>query len=288
MAVYKRNYKRYDGPVTDSRWRFSILPRYSFQGVFASKIFQSFYVICFVPILFALLVMYLRANADILASVGFRGTLPFDIDTRFFTILVHCQCFLTFILAMFVGPGLISPDLANNALPLYLSRPFSREEYIIGKLCVIVTLASLITWIPGLLLFFVQSSLQSGWMFENLRIAAAIFAGSWMWILLVSLMSLAVSAWVKWKPVAAAMLFGIFFVAAAFGELSNVILGLTTKWGLLMDITEVMNMIWGWLFDAATEYRTLPVWSGFASLAIFSGVSLALLWKKIRACEVVR
>ena len=56
-------------------------------------------------------------------------------------------------LTAFVGPGLVSPDLANSALPLYFCRPFSRAEYVLGKCAVSVQLLSLITWVPGLILF---------------------------------------------------------------------------------------------------------------------------------------
>lgn len=288
MAVYKQTYKRYAGPITDERWRFSVLPRYSFQSIFEFKGFTIFFVLCFVPSLIGLIMLYLHSNAGLLSSYGLdiAGQLP--IDSRFFLTLFHIQTFLAFILAMFVGPGLVSPDLTNNALPLYLSRPFSRQEYVIGKLCVVATLGSLITWIPGLLLFFIQSSLEAEWMGAHLRIAWAIFAGSWVWIILVSLLSVAISAWVKWKPVAGATMFGIFFVSAAFGEMINEILELKTKWGILINVSEVMNMIWSWLFDAVTTYRTLPVWAAFVSFAAYCSIALFMLWKKIRACEVVR
>jgi ABC-2 type transport system permease protein len=288
MAVYKQNYKRYDGALTNPRWRFTILPRFSFQTAFEARTFTVFYVLCFVPSIIALLVVYLRSNADILNAAGLNIVESFPIDSRFFLPLFKAQSFLTFLLAMFLGPGLVSPDLTNNALPLYLSRPFSRHEYVLGKLSVIVTLASLITWVPGLLVFLVQSNLEANWMTSHLRIAAAIFIGSWIWIVLASLLAIAVSAWVKWKPVAAGVMFGVFFVAATFGELSNEILELNRGWGMLMNITEVMNMIWEWLFNAKTTYRTLPFWSGFISVGVFCGASLLMLWKKIRACEVVR
>jgi ABC-2 type transport system permease protein len=292
MAVYKRHYKRYEGPATNPRWRFTILPRYSFKSVFESRMFLTFFIACFVPSVIALALVYLRANTGVLQSAGIGDaselTKALAIDTTFFLTLFRVQTFLTFILGMFLGPGLVSPDLVNNALPLYLSHPFSRYEYVLGKLCVVGTLASLITWVPGLLIFLVQSNLEPGWMASHLRIAFAIFAGSLLWIGLVALLGLAASAWVKLKPLAAAAMFGVFFVAAAFGELSHEIMGLSRQWGMLMDITEVMNMIWNWLFDGTTVYRTLPVWTGFASIGFFYSVSLFMLWKKIRACEVVR
>src|SRR5262245_39369493 len=148
MAVYKRNYKRYDGPITNPTWRFTILPRYSFKSVFESRLFQSFFTVCFVPSLVALVIVYVRANSEILQTAGLANaqglTNALSIDSTFFLTLFRVQTFLTFILGMFLGPGLVSPDLVNNALPLYLSRPFSRYEYVIGKLCVVATLASLI------------------------------------------------------------------------------------------------------------------------------------------------
>ena len=51
----------------------------------------------------------------------------------------------------------MSPDLRNNGLPLYLSRPFSRTEYVLGKMSVLLILLSAITWVPGLLLFLFQA-----------------------------------------------------------------------------------------------------------------------------------
>ena len=118
-----------------------------------------------------------------------------------------------------MGPALVAPDLRNNGLPLYLSRPFSRTEYVLGKMAVLVVLMSLITWIPGLLLFLFQGYLEgAGWLGANLRIGMAIFVGSWIWILVLSLVALALSAWVKWKPVARLTLLIVFFVLAGFAK----------------------------------------------------------------------
>jgi hypothetical protein len=74
-------------------------------------------------------------------------------------------------LAAFVGPGQVSPDLANNALSLYLARPFSRVEYVLGKMSVLAILMSLMTWMPGLLLFGLQGYLE-GWLDARQRCAS--------------------------------------------------------------------------------------------------------------------
>ncbi len=300
MAVYKRNYKRFQGSLTPEYSRFLILPRYSFQNVFESKFIVGLFFACLVPHLGALTIIYLKANAGALTALNLPFLQFLAIDGTFFQGLFQIQTYLSFFLVTFVGPGLVGPDLVNNALPLYLSRPFTRQEYVIGKLTVLVTLTSLVTWIPGLLLILIQTD-QAGfsWVWDNWKIPAGVIFGSLMWILTISFIALAISAWVKVRPTAILSLFGIFFIAGNFGRLANVILGLRTPWGLLIDLNVTMRTLWGWLFvgqdNYADVFRTprfahfdLPAWTGLLSLAAFCAFSVFLLMKKVRACEVVR
>ena len=67
------------------------------------------------------------------------------IDGTFFYVFCVVQGVLALLLTAFVGPSLISPDLANGGLALYLSRPFSRAEYVAGKMMVLLVLLSLVS-----------------------------------------------------------------------------------------------------------------------------------------------
>jgi ABC-2 type transport system permease protein len=206
---------------------------------------------------------------------------------------------LALFLASFIGPGQISPDLANNALSLYLARPFSRLEYVLGKLSVLVILMSLMTWVPGLLLFLLQGYLEGwSWMADNARLALGLFAGAWVWIVVLALLALALSAWVKWKPVAGALMFGVFFVAAGFGVAINGVQ--RTRWGHLLNISHLIGSVWVQLFegDARTtngavffrvpQGEELPLWCCWTSLVVLCLVCLYMLARKIRGVEVVR
>ena len=289
MAVYKQTYQEYAGARTHPKWRFWVLSRYAFQQVFAGRSILIYFVLCYVPMLGAGFIIYLRHNLDVLSAFQIPVEELLVIDATFFAVLMGIQSSLAFFMAAVVGPGLVSPDLTNGALPLYLSRSLSRTEYVFGKFAVLGVLLSLITWVPGMLLFLMQSSLEgSAWFFSNLRIAGAIFTGAWVWILTISLLALALSAWVRWRPVAIGMMFGVFFVAAGFGGAFNGIL--RTDWGMMMMLPVVMNAIWQWLFMgvvAARDYP-LPLWSAWLSLGIAWSVSLFLLSRKVRAYEVVR
>src|SRR5881409_849504 len=172
MAVYERAYRGYGGELTPTWSRFLIIPRYAYREVFGSKLFSIFFAGCFLaPLVFAIII-YLHHNLTALAMMRMPESALFPIAAEFFERFAAIQSFLAFLLALFVGPALVAPDLANNGLALYLCRPFSRAEYVLGKMSVLVVLLSLITWIPGMLLFLFQSSLEgAGWMTDNVRIA---------------------------------------------------------------------------------------------------------------------
>jgi len=288
MAVYKRSYRGYAGPVTSEWSRFAIIPRYAYRGLFRSKIMTAFFVICFVPPLVFLFLIYLANNIGSFAKVfGVTGaTSPFAVDGEFFATYLGIQAGLSFVLTAFVAPGLISGDLANRALPLYLSRPFTRAEYVIGKMSVLLMLLSLITWVPGLILFGAQGMMGGReWLSHNLWVAWAVFAGSWIWILVISLLALALSAWVKWRIAAGALLLAVFFLAAGFGEAINAVL--EVHWGRLINLTYLFATVWNRLFRSRETFEISEA-SAWLMLGLICAACLALLNRKLRAFEVVK
>ncbi|HSO76026.1 MAG TPA: hypothetical protein VLU47_14420, partial [Blastocatellia bacterium] len=179
MAVYEHTYKPYAGPLTPEWSRFLIIPRHAYRDVFKSKLFTAFFALCFVcPLVMAILI-YLRHNVAALAILEVNVRDLVSVNAGFFQVFTGIQTGLAFLLTVLIGPVLISRDLANNALPLYLCRPFSRTEYVIGKMSVLMILISAITWVPGLLLFAFAAYLEPGsWFASNYWIAGSIFAAS--------------------------------------------------------------------------------------------------------------
>jgi ABC-2 type transport system permease protein len=295
VAVYERNYAPYAGPVTARRWRFLVLPKYSYQDIFASKAFLTFFVACFVWPAIQLIMMYISYNMTFLRTLAqMTGTeaqagsifgLTYD-GNYFLWFFMLPQFWMSFFLSFIVGPALISGDIRNNGLPLYLSRPFSRADYILGKVSVLAILLSLITWVPGLVLFSLHAYLAgNGWLFDNLQLAAGIFFGSWVSIVLLSLISLSLSAYMRWKPLARLGLFGVFLVAGALGGVINGILH--TQWGSLINLGQMLFVVWADMLGA-TRFESFPAAAAWAGLIVACLAFLAVLARKIRAYEVVR
>ncbi len=288
MAVYKRNYKSYDGALTPAWSRFWILPRHAWKGLFRQRFLTIFYVLCLFYPLGCLLAIYLNANLGFLAQfirVPDGGIL--EIGPEFFLTYTRVQGTFAFLMTAFVGPGLVSPDLVNNALPLYFCRPFTRVEYVLGKMAVIAVLLSTITWIPGVALFLVHSSLMGWtWMRDNWWLANSMVLGSVLWIFAVSMLALAISAWVRWKIVAGAVLALWFFLGAGLAQAINS--AIDTQKGYWLDLGHGINRLWRDLFDIPERVETITSEEAGASIAILCALCLLLLWKKIRAYEVVK
>jgi ABC-2 type transport system permease protein len=300
MAVYKRTYKPYSGELTANWTRFAIVPRYSLAKIFDSKILIGLLLVSLLPFLVAATIIYLSHNPIARTLIGMRGENIISVDNRFFFQLLKIQGSLAFLITAWIGPGLVSPDLTNNALPLYLCRPFSRVEYVLGKISVLFVLLSLVTWVPDLFLYGLQAELEgNGWLTANLSIAYAIVLGSLLWITVQSLLALALSAWVKWRIAASGLMFAIFFVAAGFGEAFNQVL--RTYWGHTINLVYLIDEVWADLFSVPIgvgitsrtrigDPRLLSVPLGVAWLILLSvcAVCLLLLNRRLRAREVVR
>lgn len=304
MAVYEHGYKPYTGALTPDWSRFLIIPRHAYRDVFRSKFIVAFFAICFIYPLVAAILIYLHHNVNAIAlmKINIRDLIP--VDASFFHAFITTQCAFGFFLTVLIGPPLVSRDLANNALPLYLSRPFTRKEYVIGKMSVIVVLVSLITWVPGLLLFVLQAYLEgAGWFGNNLWMAGSIFLSAMVWIAVLAILSLAVSAWLKWRVVASGALLAIFFIPSAFGEIINALF--LTRIGHLISLGAIMNSIWRGLFglfqrqtgfmEGSRNGRRIemafyepPLWSSWFMLGLLCALCVLLLMRKVRAYEVVK
>lgn len=309
MAVYEHLYRAYEGESHTAWSRFLVIPRYALRDVFKSKLSTTVFILCFIYPLIAAILVYLHHNANALAvlQINVRELLP--IDASFFRTFLEVQGAFSLIVTVLVAPPLISRDLSNNALPLYLCRPLSRAEYVLGKMTVVAVLLSLITWIPGLLIFFFQASLAGvAWAWANLWMIWAIFFGSLIWIALLSLLALAVSSLLKWRVVASGALLALFFVPSAFGAIVNEIF--LTRAGNLVSLWASMNSVWRGLFglferetgrvrgrvttpvydNQLVDIVLLepPLWASWLLIAAVCAVCVWLLARKVRAYEVIK
>ena len=285
MAVYRRNYRPYSGAQTPEWSRFLVLFRYSRRNLFRSKFLTVFFVLCFFWPIACLAWIYVAHSASVLAKLGLPPEL-ISIDNKFFLLFMTVQGVLAFLLTAFAGPGLVSPDLANGALPLYFCRPFSRAEYVLGKSSVLGILLSQITWIPGVILFIIQASFAgASWTRDNLWIAGSLVLSSLILIAILSLLSTALSAWVKWRIVAGALLVAVVPFGAGLAQAINTVLRIDA--GYFFDLRYLVATVWTTLFLVDND-RGISAGQAWIAILIYCLFCLWLLMRKVRAYEVIR
>jgi len=293
MAVYKRRYSSYAGSLTPEWSRFFVLTRYAFADLFKSRFFVLFLILCLVPNLFFAGYIFVANNKTVQLLMQMRSADLLTVGTQYFVIVMIAQTQAAFLLNCWVGPVLVAGDLTNGALPLFLSRPFNLSDYVLGKLAVLGLLLSAVTWVPCLLLFGLQSGLaKDGWIWSNLWMVVPIVLCSAIWILTLSFISLAVSAWVKLRIVATGVIFISFFIPAGLGAMFDAIMG--TYWGGLLNFSELFRRILMHSFRAEsimgafTRENEIPIPMAWIMLVLVCIFGLFVLNARLRAREVVR
>ena len=129
-----------------------------------------------------------------------------------------------------------------------------------------------------------------------------------VWIMLLALIALSISALVRWRVVASGAMLGLFFIPSAFGEILNELF--LTRSGSLISLWATMNSIWRGLFglferEAGTVRGTRttpiyneqffdivlmepPLWASWLVIGIVCAVCVWLLARKVRAYEVIK
>lgn len=293
MSVFKRTYQPYTGPMTGNRGRFGVLLRYGASDLWSSRITNIICLLCIIPTLISMTMIYVMNNDAVRLLLSAQGGAApkLAIDERFFFAALQGQVWPALVLIAWIGPKLIAGDLANDALPTILSHPISRTEYVLAKLTVLVGFLSVVTWVPMTLLFVMQSYLsQVPWASSHFHILVGVFVGSLVWIVLLSLLALAVASWVRWRIVATGMLFAAVFVPAGVGSVFNAVM--RTNWGNVINIPDMMETLWIRLIQVSNSgyllRRALPTPALLIALTAIAFVCAAALNARIRAREVVR
>lgn len=289
MSVSLHDYRPYQGRLSPLWTRPLVLARYGMAEAWSSKITLGLFVLSLLPCVVELVIIYVADN-PVARMLITRGAPALNINETFFLNVLEIQCWFALALASWIAPRLVSFDLGDNALPILLSHPISRFGYLLGKFMALALSLSYVTWIPCLILFMYQCyASPQPWTAAHLQMAFGMFVGAVLWIVMLSLVGLAVSSWVKWRMVATGAIFAVVFVPAGVGGIANAILRM--KWGLLLNVPVVMTEIWQRLLGAPPFMNPrweLPNVAMAAALMAAGLLCVAILNSRIRGREVVR
>ena len=152
MPIYDQTYRRHVGrePLRKVRW----LPitREALGLVLAKRAFLGLLALSWVPWIVRVIQIYAVTQFP-----NARHVLP--VDGRIFGEFLNGQLVFAMLLTTFAGAGLIANDLRSGAILVYLSRPLTKADYVLGKLLVLLVLNVSVTLVPAVLLYLVGAAL---------------------------------------------------------------------------------------------------------------------------------
>jgi ABC-2 type transport system permease protein len=281
VPIYEQTYRRYEARAPLRTVRFWPITREALRLVLGRRAFLGLLLVAWGQFLFRVIQVYVVTR---LPEAG--RVLP--IDGRMFGQFLAIQTLFTLLLSIFGGAGLIANDLRTGAILVYLSRPLTRRDYVLGKLGVLMTLNLSVTLVPALLLYLIALALApeqfATWSLA--WIAPAIVLHSLVTSTVMSLMALAVSSLSRSARVAGLGFFGLVFgleivrgvLRALYDRPESTLLSVQA------DLQSLANALFG-ITDRA--FAVPWAYPALVLVAVSLGC-LAILRARVRAVEIVR
>ncbi len=280
MPIYDQGYRRYLRRSPLHRARFWPITREALRLVLSKRAFLGLIAVAFLPFIVRVIQIYIVTRFPEAGRI-----LP--VDGRLFGDFLNGQLWFVLLLSVFGASGLIANDLRTGAILVYLSRPLTQRDYILGKLGVPLALNLAVTLAPALLLYLAGLGLapQHYLKWELAWIPAAVLGHAFALSLVVSLLTLAVSSLSRSARVA-----GLGFVGLLLGlEAVRGVLqaGFNRKEAVLLSFMADLQSLGVALFGVTDRQLEIPWLWPLAVLAAVSLACLAVLRARVRAVEIV-
>lgn len=279
MPIHDQGYRRYAGRRQPSGRTWWVIARAGLTAQLAERRFLALLLFAWVPFFVRAVQLYAAANLPQAAQF-----LTPTAET--FREFLDQQGIFVFFVTIFAGSGLIANDRRANALQIYLSKPLTRIEYVVGKLVTLLILLVAITLVPGLLLLLLQMLFAGDFEFlrANLFLIPAIVLFSAVQVFVSAFAILALSALSKSRRFVGIMYAGIIFFTAAMYQALRTITG-SQSWAWLSP-GNTLDVIAGAVFRSSAA-PAIPVPAAVLVVLVIIGTSILVLERRVRAVDVV-
>jgi ABC-2 type transport system permease protein len=279
MPIHDQSYRRYRGKREDVRSAWTVIAITGITTMLRKRAFLGVLFAAWIPFFIRAVQFYISANYA--QAAGLLGA-----SAQTFRSFLEQQAFWVFVMSVYVGAGLIANDRRANALQIYLSKPLTRADYIGGKIAILAAFLLLVTWVPALLLLFLQAAFSGSFTFvrENIYLVPAITVSSLLMVAMAAFAMLALSSLSKSSRYVAILYTGIMlFTNAVFGVLRLATASTSVSW---ISFTASLDQVCDVIFRLPPRYDT-PVGVSFLVVLAVLIVSLSVLERRVRGVEVV-
>jgi ABC-2 type transport system permease protein len=277
MPIHDQGYRRYAGRREAHGRTWLVIARAGVMERLRERKFLGLLLVAWLPFLVRSVQLYVAANY---AQASFLNATP-----AMFRDYLGQQGVFVFFITLYVGSGLIANDRRANALQIYLSKPLSRVDYVVGKLATLLVFLTFVTWVPGILLLVMQILFAGNLTFlkANLFLFPAITVFAAVTVLTSSFTMLALSSLSKSRRFVAVMYAGLIFFTAAMYQALRGITG-TSAW-VFISPGDVLDVIGDRIFRSTEPENLLPI--ALVTVVVLLAASVFVLERRVRGVEVV-
>lgn len=221
------SYRHYDGPLEPPAYRWWSIARASMRlslkkrGFWLWASFSAWFYILLLAIFF-----FVDTFSQGVTAPGQKNPILMQIvwKDQFLNAFSTAQLFF-FILALLIGVGTIANDNRANALLVYLSKPCTKTDYVIGKWLGIFLPITLVTAVPTLLfyLYCVMTYRDYGFLTEDPRLLFRLLGMVLVSGFVHASLSLGISSMFNQGRLAGATYAGLYFFTLSFTKAMQVI-----------------------------------------------------------------
>ena len=277
MPIHDQGYRRYAGLREAHGRTWLVIARAGMMERLRERKFLGLLLFAWLPFLVRAVQLYVAANYQ---QASFLAATP-----SMFRDFLAQQGVFVFFITLYVGSGLIANDRRANALQIYLSKPLSRIDYVVGKLATLLVFLTAVTWVPGILLLIMQILFAGNLTFlkANLFLFPAITVFAAVTVLMSSFTMLALSSLSKSRRFVAVMYAGLIFFTAAMYQALRGITG-SSNW-VFISPGDVLDVIGDRIFRSTEPENLLPI--ALVTVVVLLAGSVLVLERRVRGVEVV-
>lgn len=278
MPIHDQGYRRYGGRREAHGRTWWVIARAGVMERLRERKFLGLLLVAWGPFLVRAVQLYVAANYS---QASFLAP-----SAATFREFLTQQSLFVFFITLYVGSGLIANDRRANALQIYLSKPLTRVEYVVGKLTTLLLFLTAVTWLPAILLLLLQMLFAGNLTFltANLFLFPAITLFSAVLVLTSAFAMLALSSLSKSRRFVAVMYAGLIFFTAALYQALRGITG-SQAWAFISpgDVLDVFSRV----IFRVTGPTALPFPAAVLFVVLLLGASVLVLERRVRGVEVV-
>jgi len=278
MPIHDQGYRRYGG--TRARGRaWLVMLRNGNIGMMRNRRWIVLMIASWIQFVVRAIQFYIAANFAQAAIIAPSASTFRDFFDR--------QDLFVFLVTITLGASAIAEDRRTNALQIYLSKPLTRFEYIIGKLSVLMTFLLFITWVPAILLLIVQVLFAGNFAFlkANAYLFPAITLYSIVEVVMVSMCMLALSSLSTSGRFAGILYTALIFFSDALSGVLRAVNGGSTRvaW---VSFGNNLAQLGDVIFRVPLRYE-VPWVLSLAIVVGLVGISALILERRVRGVEIV-